>query len=543
MSGKKTGKSSNSGNKNKSPVDDQEALENTLDSTPSKDGVAVSQKTNQKANQKTNKGAADKKGDNRPLKASETPSLTDKADAPKTDASEQPASLSAEPKDKHPSDSQPSDNNSSDKKSMSSQSSASQSTDTTKKTSSASASRVSANSASVASSSAGSRHTAQTTSTPTSKKSKFMLPIVGFLLLMVLVGAAVLAYWAWQNNQAGQGQLSDRLARINELEATLDQRIVEQSNQIESLKVQLKQYANGDDELALELSKLSSQQDWVKQRLENHTNRIRALAGTSREDWLLAEARYLLRLANQRMLTERSTQSATAIMKSVDAILNNLDDADLFTVRKAIQSDIAALTLSPPVDREGIYLRIGAIAEQLATLQFKPFGAASAEQESIDAAKPDVSQMSFTERVKYSAKKATEALSHGIEVRHYDQKPVLFVSEEQEAAIRYQLTMLLGQAQSALLREESKIYQASLKNAVEIVDQHFDQFDKKDALLSSLNTLKDETIKQPMPDISSSLDLLTDYIERYHALTPEQNRAIDESDSEDAPAANDEDEA
>ena len=40
----------------------------------------------------------------------------------------------------------------------------------------------------------------------------------------------------------------------------------------------------------------------LPQRLDSHNKRLLSLSSTSREDWLLAEAEYLLRLANQRLL-------------------------------------------------------------------------------------------------------------------------------------------------------------------------------------------------------------------------------------------------
>src|SRR5690606_16217521 len=99
----------------------------------------------------------------------------------------------------------------------------------------------------------------------------------------------------------------------------------------------------------------------LEERLENANRRLRAMSSTNREDWKLAEAEYLLRLANQRLLMERDGGNALALAQEVDQILRDLNDTDLFPVRRALARDITALKLADQVDREGLYLQLMAL--------------------------------------------------------------------------------------------------------------------------------------------------------------------------------------
>ncbi len=344
------------------------------------------------------------------------------------------------------------------------------------------------------------------------------LLFVSVLLPLLAVAGAV--YWLWQTQQQEKVALEKQLASMNE---ALNAKILGQQ---ESLDMLARDNRSGDDSLAQlrsQMNQVSGQQDWVKQRLENHTNRIRALTGTSREDWLLSEAKYLLRLANQRLLTERGTESAQALLQSVDKLLAEFEDVDLFVVREAIQDDIASLKLAKMVDREGIYLRIGALAKKVRDIP--SILSVSQSEPEVEAQEQKIVEQSWGDRFLGSAGNAWEAVAGSIEVRHYDEPPSLFLTEHQEATLRYNLQLLLTQAQLALLREEEEIYRNSLQESIDWINQYFSYYESKSVLIEELNALKNESINQSLPDISNSLKILTDYIEQFHRLNPEKPKS------------------
>src|SRR5690606_8246965 len=134
----------------------------------------------------------------------------------------------------------------------------------------------------------------------------------------------------------------------------------------------------------------------------------------TREDWKLAEAEYLLRLANQRVLLDRNSGNAVALAKTVDEILHSLNDPDLFPIRKALASEISGLSLAGDIDREGVYLRLMALSEQIEKLPLiEPLGAA--DDEWLDVV-PEENE-TWGEKIKRGFNRILFKLSHHVRRR------------------------------------------------------------------------------------------------------------------------------
>ena len=102
----------------------------------------------------------------------------------------------------------------------------------------------------------------------------------------------------------------------------------------------------------------------VAQRAE-----VRELMGPAREDWLLAESEYLLRLASQRLLMDRDVPSAIALIKSADDILADARGLKIFELRASLAEDLASLGAVAELDTEGIFLRLNALISRVDLLQ------------------------------------------------------------------------------------------------------------------------------------------------------------------------------
>ena len=126
-----------------------------------------------------------------------------------------------------------------------------------------------------------------------------------------------------------------------------------QQQLLENVQAQLQQQQRAtqmqQDTLAATVEQqLAEQQDEVQnamnemaQRVDNTAARVLALSSVNRDDWKIAEAEYLLRLANQRVLLERNSGNAVALAQNVDEILRDLNDPDLFPVRKALAREMS----------------------------------------------------------------------------------------------------------------------------------------------------------------------------------------------------------
>ncbi len=318
------------------------------------------------------------------------------------------------------------------------------------------------------------------------------------LLIIVLLGAIGLAgFWLYLQ----QGESS-------ELVMVLDQ----QQRSITALQQQLSDEKEQRQRQKLEQQELLTD---LHGRINSHSKRLRELSTTTRDDWLLAEAEYLMRLANQRLLTERNTKNATSLLETADQILRDLDDVDLFPVRKTLASDITALRMASDIDREGLYLRLNALAESLTALPLlsaNPAGERDVVE--IDSDAGDAS--GWRDTLQASFNNLWQHLSTLVRVQRREGGVEPLLSADEEQYIRHNLRFMLEQAQLALLREEPEVYRHSLVKARDWTLQYFSLNDQSAVLVAQLEAASSEPVIQVLPDISGSLEELRVFIDSWH---------------------------
>ena len=212
----------------------------------------------------------------------------------------------------------------------------------------------------------------------------------------------------------------------------------------------------------------------------------------------MAEAAYLVRLANQRLQVERSIENPLAILQNVDNIFIQLNDAELLAVRNALAVDIAALRMTERVDRDGIYLELQAISAALETLTvLEPTADSEVPQRSNSAERGPATLAEIFERL------ATKFA--GLIIVQKRQQPIEpLLTQAEQTMVRQNLYLLLQQAQSALLREEQLIYSSSLDKTETLLRRYFQLNNESEALVGRLQALSKRAVSQSLPDISGS---------------------------------------
>ena len=314
------------------------------------------------------------------------------------------------------------------------------------------------------------------------------------LLAAILISAVTAAGWLgwveWQQRTAGAEEFNARIAGLENSYAALE----EQLQREQELETQ-------SSEQMLQI--LTS----IQLRLNNQGKRLAELGSTTRSDWLLAEAAYLARLANQRLQTERSTKNPLALLQNVDVILKQLDDPELLPLRRAVAADITALQLAGEVDSAGLYLELSVLAEALVKLSvLEP------EIETITELKQTDTAVIEQSKIHGMAADFMTAISQLIRVSQRSQpiEPLLQVHEE--AVVRQNLRLMLEQAQSAVMREEQVIYSQSLEKAQRWLAQYFQLNPSATLIQQRLANLSDMQIVQQLPDITSSVQAIENLV-------------------------------
>ena len=334
------------------------------------------------------------------------------------------------------------------------------------------------------------------------------------LLLVLLLGGAVGggAAWIYPQLLAKEERLQ---ARVAELESSAGREQADLDALADRLGDDLEDGLAGAEsasaairsELAARQSDLDEQLATLETRLSSVAEEQARFNSSDRDGWLLAEAEYLLRLANQRLLMAGDADAARALLNSADGVLKEIDDPGLYDARAAVASDLAAVRAIPGIDIEGIYLRISALSDQASNLVIFRM------PEQGEAPAPEAAE-TWQDRLQQGYRAALAKLSEYIIIRRRDVPMQALMDPQWEGLVRQNLTMLLEQAQVALLSGNQTLYTESLERAQYWVDQFIDSDEvNAQAVARELRLLADERIAVPLPDISRSASALDDFIE------------------------------
>jgi len=289
---------------------------------------------------------------------------------------------------------------------------------------------------------------------------------------------------------------TDTGTEVVEVDVEGAMRSVERSLE-DRLQAGLQQIRRDNDSQSEQLTQLARQ-------LQAQSERLASFSANDHESWLRAEVQYLLRLANQRVIMARDTQSALALLGSADSILQQLDDVSMHEVRAAIAAEQAALRAVPRVDVEGIYLRLSALIEQADRLVIFQMP----EQED-QVAESGAVEDDWQVRLERGYEQAARKLSDYIVIRRRDVPMQALMDPQWEGLVRQNLRMLLEQAQVALLSGNQTLYVESLQRSQHWVAQFFDTDETAARAMSrELAQLESRTVQVVMPDLTRSLQAL-----------------------------------
>lgn len=322
---------------------------------------------------------------------------------------------------------------------------------------------------------------------------------VWLVAILALIIAIALALWSWQqwnNHQAVMQTLQSLKQDTAQLEDLYGDRGSQQSQRLQSLE-----------------EKLASQRELIatQQRQIDHNARELLEAGNrTRTDWLLAEAEYLLRIANQRLMIEKDIRGAMSALEAADEVLTESDDIGVYPVRQQLAREILALKGLTGVDRTGLYLTLEAAIDSIHQLTDQAlisenapgFVVSAAEGESAGTGEEPGAVVQAWNKVKAT-------LMQVVVVRRMDEPVKPLLSPDQSAYARLNLQLMLEEAEMAVLRGNQPLYERALTKARTTIDDWYNASNPRvTALSETLAELAGKNVDPELPDISQSLDLL-----------------------------------
>lgn len=265
---------------------------------------------------------------------------------------------------------------------------------------------------------------------------------------------------------------------------------------------------------------LKTQNLSVQEDLRNAVMDSLATAQTNRpttpRQWRLSEAAFLLRMANYWLQFEGDVQVALKTLQRADEVLQAVqsslkqDEYDLLPVRSALAQEILALRQVKPVDVQGIFLRLQALADSVPAVG-------------------DALQLDMTSRGPEISTPVTSFAAIAQELEKFVRITDLSdLSGEDGAAAastlgpediltsRRAVIAAIERAQIAALRRQGEAYRASITDAVTAAGRLAPPSDPQlRQYLELLSAMRDEPLTASVPKISGSLGELTRLMESY----------------------------
>lgn len=314
-----------------------------------------------------------------------------------------------------------------------------------------------------------------------------------FISVSFGLSAIAIATSGWLYFQSTQSTVNQDIEQVVIQQANTDKKINASMLNQTQLNQLIEQVKQSEQTIQTQKNQLLAHQSQQSVKLLSLESKLNRLSSTTKEDWKLAEAEYLIRLANQRLLLESDNIGAATLLSNADDILNELEDPIVFTTRKALAKDIQALKSISPFDLEGAYLKLNALYDSVQAL---PQREPSKEWQANTTAKPTTST---TNQLTSALESFWQSL-RSLVVINYNHKPIkalLPPAEYQELITGLQLQLEI--AQVALIKGEPVIYQTALSRVANATTAHFEtQSNHVISFLASLTTLQQ---LNPSPDL------------------------------------------
>jgi uncharacterized protein HemX len=321
---------------------------------------------------------------------------------------------------------------------------------------------------------------------------KFM--VKSFLLVTFLASVAAIIFGGQEIYNIRQQQIEDR-ALSKQYHAHID-----------ALYIQV----NKDKEIMRErYAQLDTIISSLKESITDNTSRLGELSFPRQRLTLLAEAEYLIWLAETYIVAKNSPKKIAEIFLSVDAILGKLKFFSAQESREAVTTIISVLRSTSIVDRENIYSKLSLMIDQLDQL---PLIQPVHDSEAIFKTTSNISepeQLQWQEKISTGVYNVLSRFENLVRVKEYKNPPNLVSPQEKRQQLIRRLKSIFGQTQISLLLEEDGVYKKSLKKTKTILLRDYSEHEKLiKTYIQQIDELGQENIIQVIPDISLQLNTI-----------------------------------
>jgi uncharacterized protein HemX len=330
----------------------------------------------------------------------------------------------------------------------------------------------------------------------------------GVVILLTIVAVASAGYYFFM-------QLRDRQEGLGgEVKGELSKQVHDYQAQLNAIQSQLA--ALGADiagkdthftKTVADFSQLHSDKlESTRKELNESIRFIQRQLGKTRGDWLMADAEYLLSIANERLHLIGDLNTTREALEAADQRLRESGDAGAIKIREQIAKELGLLRGISLPDLVGLYAAIQTLESRVDKLDlFLPYSGKplTTSSEVHDHAGENTEEHKLLDA-------AISKLQGIVTIRHSDQPVKEILTPEQAQFIREQLRVKLEMVKVSLVQQNEALYLSSIADAKSWIELHFTKNEEARAFLGELNRFGAVKITSQFPDISLSLKMLRD---------------------------------
>lgn len=329
--------------------------------------------------------------------------------------------------------------------------------------------------------------------TPTPPRRTHWAGIVNFILTLVILGLiAFLVKYGYEE-----------LMKVNK---TLTQITSDTKDQLSKSKTDI----SGIDQTVSELKQAAQKSQELSAKQEQMIADWQAAQKGNLNNWYVAEAQYLVKLANNNLQFESDVNMAQMLLQRADEALGNLQDANLLEIRKSITTDIANLQALPKVDVTALYLRLNAINNQIEQLPL-PVNPMQQNKQETNSTTPTANASWWQTGID----RTWDMLRKVVIVRNTNTNTLPLVLPDEKTFLFQNLHAQLEGAMWAVLHHNPAVYQANLSRASAWIKQYFDvNAPATKSMLVSLEELQKENLQPSTINMNNTLQLFDAYFKQ-----------------------------
>jgi uroporphyrin-3 C-methyltransferase len=271
----------------------------------------------------------------------------------------------------------------------------------------------------------------------------------------------------------------------------------------QALQTRLEQLGAQQQETTARLGQVSSTLEQLRgntQLFGDALEKVNERLGRDRHAWVLAEADYLLQMANRRLLLERDVAGAIAALAAADQRLASINDPRLTPVRAFISDELQVLRALPQLDVDGITLELGALSKGVENLVLA--GVAREEREEEETTTEVAGWRGLLQTVWGDIRSL-------VVIRRHDAGNLPLITPDQRLLLQQNLSLKLETARLSLLRGHREAYRAALQEADGWVEHFYDADAAATiSMRDALRRLAAVDIAPKLPAIEQSLHAL-----------------------------------